>query len=95
MKLYHWSSKILANYTVGDIIVMARNDEEARDKVFELFKPLEDGNPFEDSYLQLLQMNYDADFMEAYIEKLNELREDLNQEPTILTSGVALIEGGS
>ena len=94
MNLYHWSSETLADYSNGDIIVMAESVEKARDKVYEMYEPLEDGNPFEDCYLQLMDNNNDEDLMSEYKNKLNVLRKDLDKEPSILSNGVALISGG-
>jgi len=94
MNLYHWSSETLADYSNGDIIVMAESVEKARDKVYEMYKPLENGNPFEDCYLQQMHNNNDEDFMTQYTSKLNVLRKDLNEKPAILSNGVALISGG-
>jgi len=94
MNLYHWSSRLLANYSNGDIIVMAENIEQARDKVYAQFNPLEDGNPFEDAYLQMLKLNGDTEgFTDELRTQRDRLTEDLNQEPTIVESGVVLIKG--
>ncbi len=91
--LYHWSSKSLAAHGDGDIIVMAETVEQARDKVYGTFDPLTDGNPFEDSYLQVLKLNNDENLLEEYMKTLNELREDLNQEPTVVDNDVVLLRG--
>jgi len=91
--LYHWSSESLKAYSEGDIIVMAETVEQARDKVYAQFNPLADGNPFEDHYLQMLKLNDDEDLQYEYTEKLNVLREDLDKEPTIVSTDVVLIRG--
>jgi CobQ-like glutamine amidotransferase family enzyme len=93
MKLYHWSSKVLSAYSDGDIVVMAESVEQARDKVYAQFKPLDDGNPFEDHYLSCLHQSGDADYADEYDKKLSVLREDLNQEPTVIENGVVCIRG--
>lgn len=93
MNLYHWSSTVLENWSKGGIIVMAENVEQARDKVYAQFKPLEDGNPFEDFTLQIMHVQDDGDYQTEYTDKLNELRKDLNQEPAVIESGVVLIRG--
>jgi hypothetical protein len=33
MKMFHWSSEALKGFSDGDIIVIAKNETEARDKV--------------------------------------------------------------
>jgi len=93
MNLYHWHSTVLENWAKGDIVVMAENVEKARDKVYDQFKPLEDGNPFEDFYLQMLHVQEDEDFLDEYVKKLDLLRQDLNQEPTVVQTGVVCIRG--
>jgi hypothetical protein len=93
MKLYHWSSKTLAAHGNGNIIVMAENAEQARDKVYAQFDPLRDGNPFEDSYLQMLYNDSDEDYHTEHMRKFNVLREDLNKEPVVLISDVACLRG--
>jgi len=93
MKLYHWYSKVLSAYSDGDIVVMAESVEQARDKVYAQFKPLEDGNPFEDPFLICLHQLGDADYADEYDKKLSALREDLNQEPTVIENGVVCIRG--
>ena len=93
MKLYQWNSKLLSAYGDGDIIVMAETVDEARGKVFRQFKPLKEGNPFEDSYLQMLYSNDDEEYVHEYTKKLNSLREDLNKEPMQVTSNVICIRG--
>lgn len=93
MNLYHWNSKLLANYSDGDIVVMAENVEQARDKVYALFDPLKDDGPFEDHYLKLLRDMEDEDYLPEFMEKLNQLREDLAKEPTAVTSHVVCIRG--
>jgi CobQ-like glutamine amidotransferase family enzyme len=93
MKLYHWYSKVLAAYSDGDIVVMAESVEQARDKVYAQFKPLDDGNPFEDHFLSCLHQLGDADYADEYDKKLSALREDLNQEPTVIENGVVCIRG--
>ena len=93
MKLYHWNSKLLSAYGDGDIIVMAMNVEEARDKVYSQFDPLREGNPFEDFYLQLLWYTGDEDYMTEYLKKQNALREDLDKQPMQPISDVICIRG--
>ena len=93
MKLYHWNSKLLQAHGDGDIIVMAMNVEEARDKVWSQFDPLKEGNQFEDSYLQMLYWDNDEDYPTEYMKRLNALREDLNKEPTVIENGVVCIRG--
>jgi hypothetical protein len=96
MKLYHWYSKVLSAYSDGDIVVMAESVEQARDKVYAQFKPLDDGNPFEDPFLICLHQLWDADYADyanIYDMKLSALREDLNQEPTVIENGVVCIRG--
>jgi CobQ-like glutamine amidotransferase family enzyme len=93
MKLYHWYSKVLSAYSDGDIVVMAESVEQARDKVYAQFKPLDDDNPFEDHLLICLHQFEDADYADEYDKKLSALREDLNQEPTVIENGVVCIRG--
>jgi hypothetical protein len=95
MKLYQWNSKLLQAYGDGDIIVMAMNVEEARDKVWSQFDPLKEGNPFEDSYLQLLRYTGDSDYIyiEEYRKKQNALREDLDKQPMQPVTDVICIRG--
>jgi len=93
MKLYHWYSKVLAAYSDGDIVVMAESVEQARDKVYAQFKPLDDDNPFEDPFLICLHQLGDEDYADVYDTKLSALREDLNQEPTVIENGVVCIRG--
>jgi hypothetical protein len=95
MKLYHWNSKLLQAHGDGDIIVMAMNVEEARDKVYSQFDPLREGNLFEDSYLQLLRYTGDSDYIEEYRKKLSALLEDLNKEPMQPISDVICINGSA
>jgi len=93
MKLYHWNSKLLSAYGDGDIIVMAMNVEEARDKVYSQFDPFEEGNPFEDCYLQMLYCDNDEDYLIEYMKRLNSLREDLDKQPMQPISDVICIRG--
>ena len=93
MNLYHWKSKLLANYGDGDIIVMAENVEQARDWVYELFEPENDKSPFWTPYLEVLAYSEDEEYQEERIKLFNKLREDLNQEPTIVESHVICVRG--
>ena len=93
MKLYQWNSKLLQAHGDGDIIVMAMNVEEARDKVWSQFDPFKEGNPFEDSYLQLLRYTGDSDYIEEYRKKQNALREDLDKQPMQPVTDVICIRG--
>lgn len=93
MNLYHWKSKLLANYGDGDIIVMAENVEQAKDWVYELFEPENDKSPFWSPYLEMLAHNEDEEYQEERIKLFNKLREDLNQEPTIVESHVICVRG--
>jgi hypothetical protein len=95
MKLYQWNSKLLQAHGDGDIIVMAMNVEEARDKVWSQFDPLKEGNPFEDSYLQMLYWDNDEDYPTEYMKRLNALFEDLNKEPMQPISDVICINGSA
>ena len=95
MKLYHWNSKLLQAYGDGDIIVMAESVDEARNKVFRQFDPLEEGNPFEDCYTQMLYWDNDEDYPTEYMKRLNALREDLNKEPMQPISDVICINGSA
>lgn len=93
MNLYHWNSRLLKNYSTGDIIVMAETVEQAQNKVYSQFKPLEDDNPFVDYYLQMLHMSEDPDYESERLEKLMILTHDLDVEPTVIASGVVCIRG--
>ena len=42
MQLFHWRSRALADYSDGDIIVMANSVEEARDMVRKWYSDKED-----------------------------------------------------
>ena len=95
MKLYHWNSKLLQAHSDGDIIVMAMNVEEARDKVWSQFDPQKEGNPFEDSYLQMLYWDNDEDYPTEYMKRLNALLEDLNKEPMQPIFDVICINGSA
>ena len=93
MKLYQWNSRLLSAYGDGDIIVMAETVDEARGKVFRQFKPLKEGNPFEDCYLQMLYLDDDEEYMHEYMKKLTSLCEDLDKEPMQPISDVICIRG--
>jgi hypothetical protein len=93
MKLYQWNSKLLQAHGDGDIIVMAMNVEEARDKVWSQFDPLKEGNPFEDSYLQMLYWDNDEDYPTEYMKRFNALREDLDKQPMQPVTDVICIRG--
>lgn len=93
MNLYYWNSKLLANYSDGDIVVMAENVEQARDKVYALFEPENCESPFWDSYIEMLAYNEDEIFQQERLGVMNQLREDLNKDPTVVTSHAVCIRG--
>lgn len=97
MNLYHWKSKLLADYGDGNIVVMAENVEQARDKVYELFVPENPENPFWFPYVEMLA-HYDGyyedeEYQEERLKLFNKLREDLNVEPTVVESRVLCFRG--
>lgn len=93
MNLYHWHSELLANYGNGDIIVMAENVEQARDKVYDLFEPENTESPFWSPYIEMLAQIEDEEYKEERMNKLIMLQEDLNKEPTIVKSHVVCVRG--
>lgn len=93
MKLYHWYSKLLAAYGDGDIIVMAESAEQARIKVYNQFDPLREGNPFEDAYLQMLELQDDEEFHEELQKLRDRLKADLDVQPMQPISDVVCIRG--
>ena len=67
MKLYHWQSKCLKNWADGDIIAMAKTEEEAREKVLSKIKCFMIENV-------IICNELDDEEVE---KKMNEIREDI------------------
>ena len=90
MKLYRWTSKLLAAHGNGDIIVMAESVGQARYFArIQAEKHIRENN----SFLEMLRINEDPDYAIELDEELKVLDEDLSKEPEIITSGVILIRG--
>lgn len=93
MNLYHWDRiKVLENYKLGDLIVMAETVDDAREIGFaaltaqareewSYFFDYETGKPA------------DGDYEELWREKLKLIATDIRAEPKIVESGAVCIRG--
>lgn len=89
LQLFHWDRSVaLQRYASGDIIVIAENVEEARQKAVEAAKVAGYFNYCDMAYLA---SSSDEDDRIEYEKKLQELRDDLAREP--ITCEVIFIPG--
>jgi len=79
-KLFHWTSRALASYALGNIIVMAKSIQEAREKAVAQFL---------DEFSWML---YDE---ERKAELIEQLRKDLEDEPEVYHTAHAVLIMGS
>ena len=100
MKLYHWSSKLLANYSNGDIIVAAQSADEARAKARQfLTQWIRSGEELETPTIWKMGIgNLWDDEQENELERaaaLDLLGKDLLKEPAVFDlAEPILIPGG-
>ena len=84
MNLYHWKSKALADYSDGNIIVVAESVEQAKVYAVEKFKT---------EYDYLVEMDEFIDDLVTPV--LTKLEKDLSKEPIIYHGPVAILINGS
>ena len=84
MNLYFWYSQYLKNYGLGEIVVMASSEEEARAKAWTAF----------DEYTKYHYEGYTPE------ERAEERRfdmatfaGDIDKSPRVVSSGVVFVEG--
>lgn len=87
MKLFHWYSKYLQNYSRGDIVIMAATVEEAREKAIKDFEANYDERHF------ITPDDEDRDENMHYHRKI--IDNDIAKEPFVLEDGVIFIEGSN
>lgn len=85
MQLFHWRSKALQNYSLGDLVVCAENIEQAREKLRASFDAYLRAEP---DYLFYLDDTEDLDRLKALFEA------DLAAAPRPTPFGALYIPGG-
>ena len=91
MHLFHWTwSKALQRYAPGNIIVMAANIQQAREKVMAVI----DQFIFEEDYWMFESKDQldETDILE-FAEKRARFEEDLSIKPITVMDGVILLKG--
>lgn len=93
MKLYLWDSVALKQYRNGDIIVVANNELEAREKALEYVHEYVRSSKSNYSYWFFSDGSVDEMFVEDYSDFMNKLELDLSRKCLIIDNGVIFING--